>query len=99
MDGGDDLFVHQSALHAQGFRSLAEGEKLEFDVENQGNGKFRAINVTGPDGDYVKGDGGPRPRGGGCDYGRGRDSRDRDYGGGGRDYERRGGGRGRDRRR
>jgi protein lin-28 len=54
--GGDDLFVHQSAIHADGFRSLAEGEKVEFDREmNHEKGKERAINVTGPAGQYVKG--------------------------------------------
>jgi CspA family cold shock protein len=31
-DGGRDLFVHYSSIQAQGFRSLAEGEQVEFDV-------------------------------------------------------------------
>lgn len=54
-DGSDDVFVHQSEIHAQGFRNLEEGEKVEFDVEDQGNGKKRAKNVTGPNGEFVKG--------------------------------------------
>jgi len=55
-NGGDDLFVHQSAIHADGFRSLAEGEKVEFDREmNHEKGKERAINVSGPGGVVVKG--------------------------------------------
>jgi CspA family cold shock protein len=30
--GGADCFVHHSAIQAQGFRSLAEGERVEFEV-------------------------------------------------------------------
>lgn len=60
-DGGEDIFVHQSSLYAEGFRSLAEGEEVEFDVEtNPQNGKTKAVNVTGPGGVAVQGDGGPQ---------------------------------------
>ncbi len=31
-DGGKDCFVHHSAIQAQGFRSLSEGDKVEFEV-------------------------------------------------------------------
>jgi cold shock protein len=31
-DSGKDLFVHHSAIQGSGFKSLAEGEKVEFDV-------------------------------------------------------------------
>ncbi len=31
-EGGKDVFVHHSAIVADGFRSLAEGAKVEFDV-------------------------------------------------------------------
>ena len=31
-DGQKDCFVHHSAIQAQGFKSLAEGERVEFDV-------------------------------------------------------------------
>jgi CspA family cold shock protein len=31
-DGGKDLFVHHSAIQASGFKTLAEGEAVEFDV-------------------------------------------------------------------
>lgn len=56
-DGSEDVFVHQTAILAQGFRSLAEGEEVEFEVSSdpsKGNKKF-ATNVTGPNGSYVQG--------------------------------------------
>ncbi len=31
-DGGKDLFVHHSSIVAEGFKSLAEGDKVEFNV-------------------------------------------------------------------
>lgn len=31
-DGGKDCFVHHSAISASGFKSLAEGQQVEFDV-------------------------------------------------------------------
>jgi cold shock protein len=31
-DGGEDLFVHFSAIKADGFRTLAEGQKVRFEV-------------------------------------------------------------------
>ncbi len=32
-DGGKDVFVHQSAIAGTGFRTLAEGQQVTFDVE------------------------------------------------------------------
>jgi CspA family cold shock protein len=32
-DGGEDVFVHYSAIQSQGFRTLAEGQRVEFTVE------------------------------------------------------------------
>jgi|EP00966_Prymnesium_polylepis_P160558 cold shock CspA family protein len=57
VDGeADDLFVHQSEIYAEGYRSLAEGEKLEFKcTSDQKTGKLRASEVTGPDKSYVQG--------------------------------------------
>jgi CspA family cold shock protein len=31
-DGGKDCFVHHSAIQSQGFRSLAEGDRVEFEI-------------------------------------------------------------------
>ncbi len=44
-DGTKDLFVHHSAIQTQGFRSLDEGERVEFDVV-QGQKGPAAENVT-----------------------------------------------------
>jgi cold shock protein len=43
-DGTKDLFVHQSAITGDGFRSLEEGAKVSFDSEPSEKGP-RAINV------------------------------------------------------
>jgi CspA family cold shock protein len=32
VEGGKDLFVHHSAIQGEGFKSLAEGDKVSFDV-------------------------------------------------------------------
>jgi CspA family cold shock protein len=45
MEGGEDVFVHFSAIQAQGFRSLPEGAKVEFDLV-QGPKGLQAANVT-----------------------------------------------------
>jgi CspA family cold shock protein len=45
-DGGDDLFVHFSAIVSDGYKTLAEGQKVNFDIENDPkNNKLRATNV------------------------------------------------------
>jgi cold shock protein len=43
-DGGQDLFVHQSAIVGEGFRSLSEGAKVSFEAEEGDKGP-RAVNV------------------------------------------------------
>ncbi len=43
-EGGSDVFCHQSAIQADGFRSLAEGQKVEFDVTKGPKG-LNAANV------------------------------------------------------
>jgi cold shock CspA family protein len=48
--GGEDLFVHQSAIQSEGFRSLREGEPVEFFIETSDDGRAKAVQVTGPNG-------------------------------------------------
>ena len=43
-DGSKELFVHQSAIGGEGFRSLSEGAKVSFDAEAGEKGP-RAVNV------------------------------------------------------
>jgi CspA family cold shock protein len=43
-DGGEDVFCHQSAIQSEGFRTLAEGQVVEFDV-NRGPKGLQAANV------------------------------------------------------
>ncbi len=42
---GEDVFVHFSAIQGDGYRTLAEGAAVEFDVE-QGPKGLQAVNVT-----------------------------------------------------
>jgi CspA family cold shock protein len=44
-DDGPDVFVHHTGVNATGFKSLKEGDKVTFDVE-QGPKGPRAVNVT-----------------------------------------------------
>jgi CspA family cold shock protein len=43
-EGGDDVFVHFSALQGEGFKTLAEGDVVEFEVTKGPKG-FQAANV------------------------------------------------------
>lgn len=44
-DGSDDVFVHFSAIQGTGFKTLAEGQSVSFDVE-QGPKGLQAANVV-----------------------------------------------------
>lgn len=46
-NGGDDVFVHFSAILSEGYKSLSEGQKVSFDTEiDPKNGKLKASNVS-----------------------------------------------------
>jgi CspA family cold shock protein len=45
--GGDDVFVHFSAITAEGYKTLSEGQKVTFDIERDPkNNKLKAANVV-----------------------------------------------------
>lgn len=46
-EGGEDVFVHFSSIAGEGFKTLAEGQKVTFDLEQdpKNSGKMRAANV------------------------------------------------------
>ena len=68
-DGLGDIFAHQRSLHKTGFRSCADGEEVEFEVEVAAStGKLEAVRVTGPGGAEVIGTE-RRRRAGGSDSG------------------------------
>jgi len=45
-DGQPDAFVHISAVERSGLRELAEGDRLEFDIEVDRRGKYSAVNLV-----------------------------------------------------
>jgi len=44
-EGGDDLFVHHTSINSSGFKTLEEGARVSFDIE-QGQKGPAAANVT-----------------------------------------------------
>jgi len=44
-EDGDDLFVHYSAINRDGFKTLDEGDEVEFEI-SQGKKGLQATNVT-----------------------------------------------------
>ncbi|MGR9101295.1 MAG: cold-shock protein [Gammaproteobacteria bacterium] len=45
VDGGKDVFVHHSAIQGSGFKSLAEGQRVNYEVQQGAKGPS-AVNVT-----------------------------------------------------
>lgn len=80
-DSGPDVFVHHSQIQSGGFRTLNEGERVEFDVIEEPKG-LKAQNVVRLDAPVDTGEGGGYGGGGGRGRGRG----ERAERGGGRDY-------------
>ena len=46
-NGGDDVFVHFTAIMSEGYKSLADGQKVTFDIEKdpKNSRRYRAVNV------------------------------------------------------
>lgn len=44
--GGKDVFVHISAVQKAGLRTLNEGQTLDFEIEQQPNGRAAAVNLS-----------------------------------------------------
>ncbi|MCR4404117.1 MAG: cold-shock protein [Candidatus Acetothermia bacterium] len=44
-DNGDELFVHFTGIKGQGFRTLREGQAVQFDIQQDAKGP-RAVNVV-----------------------------------------------------
>ena len=49
-DGGEDLFVHQSSIRSDGYRTLLEGDRVEFAIATGDNDKTKAVGAPGADG-------------------------------------------------
>jgi len=92
-DGGSDVFIHISALNQAGLDSLDEGDKVDYELEqDRRSGKLAATQIVvtekgapqprraGGGGGFDRGDRGGYGGGGGGGYGGGRD---RGFGGGG----------------
>lgn len=45
VEGGEDIFVHFSAIQTEGFKTLEEGQRVSFDV-TEGNRGAQAANVV-----------------------------------------------------
>merc|ERR1712154_53226 len=55
-DVDGDAYVHFSDISGGGFRTLYDGQKVEFELVRQEKGALKAINVTGPNGKEIEND-------------------------------------------
>ena len=69
-EGGPDVFVHHSGISGSGFKTLQEGERVEFDIIEEPKG-LKAQNVVRLDAPAGGGDGGGGGGGGRGGYGGG----------------------------
>jgi len=46
----EDIFVHQSSIFCEGYRTLDEGWEVEYEIGHDDNGKAKAVSVTAPGG-------------------------------------------------
>jgi CspA family cold shock protein len=44
-EDGEDLFVHYSEIEMEGFKTLTEGQEVQFEITTGQNGKLQASNV------------------------------------------------------
>lgn len=44
-EGGEDVFVHYSAIISEGFKTLKEGQQVQYELKEGKNGKQQAANV------------------------------------------------------
>ncbi|BAS72598.1 Os01g0546250 [Oryza sativa Japonica Group] len=58
-DGSEDLFIHQSSLKFDGYRSLNDDDVIELSVGSSDDGRTKAVDVTAPGSDAHTG--GSRP--------------------------------------
>ena len=82
-DDGPDVFVHHSSIQGSGFRTLEEGERVEFDLKSEAKGP-RAENVVRLDAPAGGAPSGGERQGGGYGGGGGGGGRGGQGGGGGR---------------
>ncbi|XP_062098562.1 cold shock protein 2-like [Humulus lupulus] len=82
-EGGEDLFVHQTSIRSDGFRTLSEGQAVEFIIDYGEDGRTKAVDVENLARSRPSGSGRGRGRGGSFGSGRGLGGGYRSFGGGG----------------